>query len=146
MANYTAHCRTNHFKVKDNAEFLEAMQQVPDVQVEENNNGEFCLLGNNSDGAGWPSFKYTEHDSLEEAEKHPGDECEDFDLPEFVSKFLAKGQVAVFMESGSEKLRYVIGYATAINSEGKRKDISLQDIYKHAIRLAKGGKVTPCEY
>ena len=48
------------------------------------------------------------------------------------------------MEAGSEKLRYIVGYAEAINSRGERASIGLNDIYKLAENL--GSSITVAEY
>jgi hypothetical protein len=38
--------------------------------------------------------------------------------------------VAVVMEVGSEKMRYLIGYAAAVDARGRRIQIALSDIYR----------------
>ncbi|MHB8409563.1 MAG: hypothetical protein ACYDHY_15975 [Acidiferrobacterales bacterium] len=112
------------------------MESVPDVNVVEDD-GRFVLLGDNADGAGWPCWRTNGN----------ADEAEEFDLPAFVSQHLAKDEVAIFMEVGAEKLRYLVGYAVAINDKGKRKTVSLGDIYKQAEKLVpKGIKIATAEY
>jgi hypothetical protein len=48
------------------------------------------------------------------------------------------------MGSGSEKLRYITGYAVAFNSDGDVETISLDEIYDRAKSL--GNKITKAEY
>lgn len=48
------------------------------------------------------------------------------------------------MEVGSEKLRYLRGYATAVNSDGKTVSMSLEGIYRLAAKL--GTRITRAEY
>lgn len=98
MANYYASCRSNYFAVKSEEAFREWADTVPDIEVNFNSE-KFCLLGDNADGAGWPSYRYSED----------GD-AEDFDLEQELSEHLAEGEVAVLMEmpktSISCRLRY----------------------------------------
>ena len=64
-------------------------------------------------------------------------------LHEF-SELLEKGEVLIFITVGSEKMRYICGYALAINSKGEMVDVSLDDIYKKAKSLGKN--ITTAEY
>jgi len=137
MANYHANCRTNYFKVKDDEAFLAAMLEIPGIEVEQNNDDGFVILGNDADGAGWPTYSYDEEDDNET----------EIDLPLIVSEHLIDGEVAIFMESGAEKLRYIIGFAEAINSKGERESVSIRDIYSKARKLTdRPMDVTPAEY
>lgn len=133
MANYYATCRTNYFDVKDKDAFLSALSGVPDIEVDEGNQG-FVILGCNTDGAGWPQWVWDE-DTNEDYE---------IDLPMIVAEHLADDSVAIFMEAGAEKCRFIIGYAEAINNKFERETISLGDIYQRARSL--GSNVTPAEY
>ena len=138
MANYIASARSNYFRVKDIDAFLTAMERVPDVYVETDKDGSVVLTVQNSDWGGWPSYYYDDENGIEE---------EDFDIAELVSEHLEEDSVAILMEVGAEKLRYVVGYAVAINSKGEREDISLMDIYELAAGLTnKPENVTNCEY
>ena len=134
MANYYANARSNYFRVKDPASFKETMA-VYDVEVHENSNeaNTFCLLAANADGAVWPSW--VEGDRGEEVE---------IDFFEIVSSFLADEEVAIFMEAGAEKLRYIVGEAFAVNNKGDSQSVSLDQIYELARKLGKN--VTTCTY
>jgi hypothetical protein len=117
MANYYASARSNYFRVKDKALFLEECHAIQcNVVHEERDGKEYCALLFEE---GIPSFTYNE-DGFEE---------EDIDWREFFAKHLQEDSVAVLMESGAEKLRYIIGYAFAYNSEGDCLKIDLDDIY-----------------
>ena len=48
------------------------------------------------------------------------------------------------MEAGHEKLRYISGYAEAINAKGERRTVSLSDIYGLAREL--GSNITEATY
>ena len=61
-----------------------------------------------------------------------GDECEDFDLVEELAQHLADGEIAVLVEAGAEKLRYITGDAIAVNSKGEKVAFSLRHIYELA--------------
>ena len=108
MANYYASCRTNYFKVNSAEAFIVAMNRIPGLEVCDEGDNKFCLLGDDPDGAGWPSWIWSpeEEDDIE------------IDLMDEVSQHLADGEVAIFMEVGAEKLRYVVGSAIAINNKG----------------------------
>lgn len=127
MANYYASCRTNYFKVKDPEAFKAVMDLVPGIEVHQQEDV-FCLLGNNDDGGGWPSAYHPSDD--------PDADLVELDLPTLVATHLADDQVAVFLEVGAEKLRYLVGYALAINNAGETRVVSIDDIY------AKAGELT----
>jgi hypothetical protein len=57
---------------------------------------------------------------------------------------LADEEVAVLQEVGAENLRFVNGYAIAVNNKGERRDISLENIYDLAKEL--GSNITKAEY
>ena len=133
MANYYASCRTNYFQVKDSDEFMEAMAAVPSIEVEGTEKG-FVILGACADSSGWPSWVYNEE---------TGEDIE-IDLPLLVSEHLKDDEVAIFMEAGAEKLRYVCGYAEAINNKGERRSINLNHIYELASEL--GSNITDASY
>ena len=117
MANYYGEARTNYFHVKDEEAFLKAMEDVPGIDIQSDANG-FVILGNDDDGYNtW--YKWTVDD-------------EELDIPQMVAEHLADGEVAVFMEVGHEKLRYLTGGAVAVNSEGEEVIVSIIDIYKLA--------------
>jgi hypothetical protein len=42
---------------------------------------------------------------------------------------LAPGEVCIFQQVGAEKLRYLSGWAVAVNGAGERLQISIDDIY-----------------
>lgn len=58
------------------------------------------------------------------------------DLTDLIGKHLVPGEVAILTSVGHEKLRYVVGYATAVNAYGESHTVSLGDINEYARRLA----------
>lgn len=140
MANYYSSCRTNYFRVKDPEQFKADMKSIP-VDIVHNDDcatkDMFMLYG--ADDGGWPSFRYT-------TEEQTHEHIEDLDIFTYVADRLADGQVAIFMEVGAEKLRYLIGQAVAINNKRQTRVVDLNTIYKIAQTLAPGSEITRAEY
>jgi hypothetical protein len=59
---------------------------------------------------------------------------EELDLVSELSDHLVPGQVAILLEVGAEKLRYLTGQAIAVNAQGQITDLPLNDIYRKAAR------------
>lgn len=140
MANYTAVARSNYFQVKDLAAFREEAKlynlTVRDAIDPQRKANGFVMIHPDQDGdcGGWPGFLWD--DDLEE-------EVE-FDLHSWVAGHLMKGQVAVLEEVGFEKLRYLVGVAVAVNSQGETRAVQLGDILEQARQL--GESVTDTSY
>lgn len=136
MANFYGSCRTNYFTVKDPDAFIAAMAPIPSIDVVRETHDSFLILGDDPDGGTWPAFVWDDD----------GDETE-IDLMTIVSEHLIDGEVAIFMEAGAEKLRYITGCAVAINNKGEVKAIGLQDIYNLAKELTdRPDDITTAEY
>jgi hypothetical protein len=136
MANYYATARSNYFKVKDVAAFREWATPI-NIEVIEGDGkheGLVCLIADDGDQNGWPSWRPGEGD---------GEDTE-IDLAQEIAAHLVDGHVAILMEAGAEKVRYVSGWAMAVNSKGETESVSLQDIYEMAEHL--GEHVTRAEY
>lgn len=101
---------------------------TPGSNVDENNQEEpFCIN--------------CEHPKAEhDVDLDPQDYYVD-SLSKLVSRHLVDGDVAIFIEVCSEKMRYLAGIAHAINSAGDTETIDLHDIYDKAARL--GSSITP---
>jgi len=152
MANYYGSARTNYFKVKDMEAFDKALENVPDIEVVRENIppysaegivpegfdfGGVGVLVSDGDCGGFPSFGFDEE---------TGDDF-DIDLGELIADHLADGEVAILMECGAEKLRYVVGWAEAINNKRERRFIQLGDIYDMAKTLTdRPEDITKAEY
>jgi hypothetical protein len=131
MANYYAVWRSNYFRVKDKEAFLKAIEPIPDLDVmfkpkktKDGTEVEHCVLlaSQVSDSGSIPWDYYNE-------------DLEDFmdvDWSGIFKEHLQEHSVAVFMESGAEKLRYIVGVAHAFHSSGEMVTITLHDIYKEA--------------
>lgn len=133
MADWYGHARTNYFRVKDQEVFTQWAESIGNLEVIDDAEGRVGLLSNNEYG-GWPHFK------------HEGgtDEEQEIDLFQEVAAHLQEGSVAVFMEVGAEKLRYLTGSAVAVNSKGQTVEVTLDDIY--AVAKSLGDEVTVAEY
>lgn len=123
MANWYGSARSNYFQVKDEKAFREWATTLPNCEaVKSDLEGKgWCLLARSEDG-GWPSDRYNEEE----------DDYVGLDLAAELAEHLAEGQVAVLMQIGAEKLRYVTGIAFAVSWTGETVEVSLEDIYKKA--------------
>jgi hypothetical protein len=123
MANYAGYARSNYVRVRDEAAFLGWVETLPGVVArrEDGNPGRFALLVEDGDHGGWPN------------RCHDGEE--EIDLHAELAGHLVEGEVAVLQEVGVEKLRYLVGYAVAVNHRGERLAISIDDVYER-VRVA----------
>jgi hypothetical protein len=119
MADWYGSARSNYFKVEDEAGFEEFLKTLPDVTFQRAEGGLFALFSDNEYG-GWPAYIWIQ------------DDAQDFDLISAVAPWLAEDSVAVFMEVGAEKLRYLTGWAVAVNKKGQQVMVSIDDIYDKA--------------
>jgi hypothetical protein len=118
MANWYGTSRTNYFKVKDTDAFKGFVSQFSGVKLWDGPDGAFALGADSGSDGYWPS-------------EFPDDGSgEDIDFIDAVSEHLADGEIAVFVTSGAEKLRYVTGYAIAVRNDGERLQVSIDDIYE----------------
>jgi hypothetical protein len=124
MANYYGIGRTNYFRVKDEAAFREAVEGLLGVTLHTRAEVPtlFMLMSDDPDGGGWRVLP-------KGADGEADWDAEYVDIADFLAAHLADGEVAIVMESGHEKYRYVTGWAIAVNSRGERKCVSIDDIY-----------------
>ena len=141
MANYYATARSNYFAVKDEMTFRQwaeiiGLQVITPTHLDKTADGipRFAITPAGGHDCGWPTQRLNEETK----------EFDVVDVPVDLASYLKDGEVAVLMEVGSEKLRYLRGYATAVNSAGKSVSMSLDDIYKRARKL--GENITRAEY
>ena len=142
MANYYATARSNYFAVKDEVVFRQWADQLGLKIMEPSHRDKvadsirrFAITpGDHTDNGSWPDSLYDEE----------SDEVHDVDVQEQLVAHLADDEVAVLIQVGSEKLRYVDGSAVALNSQGESVSIDLWYIYELARTL--GGKLTRAEY
>ncbi|MEP7343604.1 MAG: hypothetical protein ABI977_38140 [Acidobacteriota bacterium] len=135
MANYTAIFRSNYFAVKDAEQFNKFCDEF-NLEMITKPEGDGTLHGflNKGNEAGIP---------LTRLNKESG-EWDGVDFLGLLAEHLMPDYIAVVMEIGSEELRYLIGEAYAINSEGQNVSLTLDEIYKRATAL--GSTCTDCSY
>lgn len=139
MANYYGTARTNYFAVKDAKAFEEEMAKYPvEVITGKTDDGKETLYGlmdANEDGGGW-DWSYWDDETDEDVE---------IDWADVFARHLVDGWVAILMETGAEKYRYLSGWAMAVNSKGETREVVLsRDIDKLAHEL--GDHVTTVGY
>lgn len=132
MANYYATTRSNYFRVKD-AQGFERM--CAELRLDywtkafaEHPGDIFYAISNTGDGSGWPD-RMAEND----------DDAEDIEV--VLTEHLDPRDVAILLEVGSEKLRYLVGYAVAIHATKPSVHLNISMIADKA-REAFGDEVT----
>lgn len=134
MANYIASARSNYFAVKDEAEFLKELESIRDiVAVKQEETGKYMVHSDSADGS-WPTWGT---DSEGEPILDESGEEVQMDITSVIAKHLVDDEVAVFMEIGAEKLRYLNGEAIAVNNKGGKECLDLRHIYAMANELGK---------
>lgn len=122
MANYYEKARTNYFNVKDASafdKFIALFNGSIEVMPHETE-GTLALLFDEETG-----IPITYYD-------HEAEDWVEIDFVNELAKHLTDDSIAVIEAVGSEKMRYLTGYAVAVNSQGYRLDINLSDIYGRA--------------
>lgn len=134
MANYYCSSRTNYFRVKDRPAFDEWAAKYM-LNIHDKADGSLCLTpGSYTDDGSFPSSY----------EDETGEHIQ-FEFPLELSRFLADGSIAVVIEVGNEKLRYLNGLAIAVDNTGQSVGVSLNEIYELAEENF-GVDVTRAEY
>ena len=136
MANYYASARTNYFAVRDESAFRAFAAQFPDVEIVSSTVGDRrTLLPSHGLAPELPEnlplfgLLFSEDVGIPTEILHPDtDTWEDLDFPDALSTHVAPGWVAELREVGAEKLRYLVGYSIAVNSDGRRVDINLDNL------------------
>ena len=135
MANYYEQARSSYFRVKDKEAFRVFLERFGGaVEMIEDDKGRVGFLAQE----GIPSTCMPADD---------GKEPEEVDFVSELAAYLADNEVAVVMANGYEKMRYLVGYAIAINNKKEQHEIDLAGIYKLASQLTKKPKrITRAEY
>lgn len=134
MSNAVTKGRTNYFSVNDGEAFVSEVmalkcEGISIAQGTLENKGKFAILAE----YGFPSS--TEDEDGEDV---------DIDFATIVANHLTDGCVAVFQESGFQKMRSIFGNATAINNKHEVKFLNLDAIYDMAKDL--GTDITIASY
>ena len=120
MADWQSTARSNYFRVKDEDAFRTWVERTPPLTYFTHAADDHLFaIGSTT---GWPMTAYNQAE----------DEEVEIDLPMELSLHLAEGQVAVLMETGAEGLRYVTGFAVAVNERGETVSLHMAEIYQRA--------------
>jgi len=114
MADYYANARSNLFEVKDINAFEKKIEVIDGIELLREGNG-VCLL--------------FEEGIIDEYYSEETDSFIKVDWKTIFKKHLKEYQVAVFIESGAEKLRYIVGVAVAYSWTGEAVWVNLDNIY-----------------
>jgi len=135
VANYYEQSRSNYVKVKDKEAFRAFVERFGGaVELIEDDKGGVGFLAQE----GIPST-YMPDDS--------GNEPEEVDFVTEAAGHLADHEVLIVMGTGYEKMRYLVGYAIAINNKKERRELDLAQIYELARQLTRKPKrITRAEY
>ena len=140
MADWYGSYRSNYFKVKNKKKFKDFVKEINEELIEKDIDGEkhFGIMCGTYNGFG----------SLPSLSVDPDTKDTDISVDVFfnkVSQHLQKDQIAIFMEVGQEKMRYLTGCAIAINAKGEILSCSIYDIYKQ-IAEKWSVETSLCEY
>lgn len=142
MSNYYATARSNYFAVKDEQAFREWATLIGLTVLEQDHHDKvadgiprFAIAPGDSDDSGaWPTSPLNEDT----------DSDDEIEVSEELAAHLADDEVAILMEIGNEKLRYMTGWADAVNNKGEHVIVTLESIYEAARAL--GTNITRAEY
>ena len=137
VSNYYEQTRSNYFKVKDKEAFQKFLDRfVGAVELIEDDKGRVGFLAPEGIPSEWP---VTDADGMEESVE--------VDFLAELAKHLARHEVAVIVGNGYEKMRYLTGFAVAVNGKDERRSVNIESIYELAKKLTKQPKrITRAEY
>lgn len=136
MADYISTGRSNYFRVKEVDAFKALCNlwsvEFIDKKPVEGGQPDDILVG----------FLANSGLSLYRSADDPANEDNvlEYDFDAFLQELAAhlmEEEVAIMMESGYEGMRYVSGFAIAVNSKGEKESVYTEDIYEKAVWLGK---------
>jgi len=133
MANYYGQTRSNYFRVRSASAFRRFCRSYG------------LTVFNNTERGKQRCFGFLADEPIPTGRSNAKGDWIESDFLAELAKHLVRGEVAVVMEVGSEKMRYLIGYAGAVNWQGKRIEVSLTEIYRRA-KQTFGIEPTVAEY
>lgn len=136
MADYISTGRSNYFRVKEVDAFKALCNlwsvEFIDKKPVEGGQPDDILVGFLAN-SGLSLYRSTDEPANE-------DNVLEYDFDAFLQELAAhlmEEEVAVMMESGYEGMRYVSGFAIAVNSKGEKEAVYTEDIYEKAVWLGK---------
>lgn len=143
MANYYCTIRTNYFHVKDEEKFRALMDRVYGTEDD-------VKLFESHDENGNPVFGFGTYGAIAGVRDSKYEEDDETSYDEFLDglqECVADDDAVIILESGNEKLRYVIGTATIITSSDYGSlDMTFLASEKAAEMLGNPNWQTRCEY
>jgi hypothetical protein len=130
MANYIATVRSNYFAVKDPDAWDEFCDKYEFENIMTwNSERQINLYGFMFDagGTGLPTHFWDEKE----------EEYIELDFVADLAQHLEEDEVAIVIEIGREKLRFLGGFAIAVNAKGEQRQVELGEIYLLAEELGK---------
>lgn len=157
MANYDAAARTNSFRVKDLEAFKAHLGRYGLTATTFDNPyaGDIVISNDKPDEdpnqitlfsyGGWPSLDEDSTASRLDLDDISDDEWQKLDLRatdinQIIAEHLAEDEVAILVQVGQEKMRYLGGTALAVNAAGETRRIDLDDIVDLAAELTVSGR------
>ena len=133
MGTYNCTARSNYFRVHDPEKFRQLCEKY-DLTMISKEVGKEVRYGFLNEGGDLDPVIYDEG-----ATEPSGNFLDE------LTKHIVPGDVAILMEIGYEKMRYLNGAALAVSSKGIEKNLNIHDIYTELEKL--GFKdFTACEY
>lgn len=143
MANYCCTIRTNYFHVKDDSAFRQMMSRVYGCE-------DSVELWEEKDKDGRTVFGFGTYGGISGLRDPDDDTDDDSSYDNFIDQLqasVADDDAIIILESGNEKMRYVIGSATIItSSDYKYMDITNLAAKQAAEMLHNPSWQTRCEY
>lgn len=131
MANYYATARSNYFRVNNAIAFQQwCAKRHLDCWMKPyiDNADKYAISPNANTDSGWPYFELDEN----------GDDFE-IDIYKELSEHLHPKDIAVLIQVGNEKLRYLTGEAVAVHASGRIDKLHLEEIYERAMENIEDG-------
>lgn len=117
MADFNGHLRSNSFLVKD--------QKIFEKWIGDISYGEIETFAYEEDGTvGFCGYCAVP--------SYDPETDEDINFLEILATHLQDEEVAIVFEVGSEKLRYLVGLAWAVDHTGEILEVNLNEIYREA--------------
>ena len=124
MADYVACFRTNRFPVRDAGRFRAWIGAVYNIDF---------IDEHVEDGK--PVFEIGGYSSIPDL-REDGDDLSDIDFIAELAEHLPEGEQAIITEVGHENLRYLVGFAIAVDHLGSRIEVNVDDVLDRTVKAA----------
>ena len=119
MGTYIAECRSNYVRAKNPKRLKDVLGEY-ELQIIEDDDERIGFISQYQEGVP----RHIDNDG-EYSDMYIDDDPR-------IPKLMAEGEVLVIIEIGQDKMRYLRGYAVAVNWDGRVCHSSLEDIYSMA--------------